>query len=269
MLRRTLLLLLLAGLCTQPIRAEEAKPARELSVFAAASLTEAFKEIGQQFEEKHPNTTVAYNFGASNQLRFQIEQGAKADVFASANTKEMDALTKSDAVSKESVQIFARNRLVVLYPKENPGKITALEDLAKPGLKLVIAHKAVPVGNYTLQMLDKMSADTKYGETFKEKVLKNVVSEEENVKSVVAKARLGQADAGIAYVSDVGSAAKDVGTLEIPDAFNPIATYPIAPLKKASQPELAKEFVDCVLSPVGQDIIQKHGFIPANDKKKE
>ena len=253
----------------QLVRCADEKPKVEFTVFAAASLTESFNEIGKQFEEKHPNATVVFNFGASNQLRFQIEQGAKADVFASANSKEMDALVKSGGVSNDTVRTFARNRLVVLYPKENPGKIAALEDLAKPNLKLIVAHKAVPVGNYTLEMLGKMSADSKYGDTFKEKVLKNVVSEEENVKSVVAKVRLGQADAGIAYVSDIGSAAKDMGTLDIPDAFNPVAVYPIAPLKKASHLELASEFLDLVLSDAGQKIIQKNGFMTANNKKKE
>jgi len=260
---------LLTVLLPATLRCEDIKPKAELTVFAAASLTESFNEIGKQFEEKHPNATVVFNFGASNQLRFQIEQGARADVFASANSKEMDALVKSGAVSNDTVRTFSRNRLVVLYPKENPGKIAALEDLAKPNLKLIVAHKAVPVGNYTLEMLGKMSADAKYGDTFKERVLKNVVSEEENVKSVVAKVRLGQADAGIAYVSDVGSAAKDVGTLDIKDPFNPIAIYTISPLKKAPQLELAREFVEHVLSNSGQEIIRKNGFMPANDKKKE
>jgi len=185
---RFVLGLLLAVSILAPVRiagAEEAK--KELFVYAAASLTEAFKEFGKQFEARHPNTTVTFNFGASNTLRFQIEQGAKADVFASANTKEMDALVKSGGAAKDASKTFARNRLVLLFPKENPAKLATFEDLAKPGIKLIIAAKAVPVGNYTLQMLDKMTADGKFGATFKDSVLKNVVSEEDNVKSVVAR----------------------------------------------------------------------------------
>lgn len=269
---RIILGLLLAVSILSPVRfvrSEDAKPKAQLVVFAAASLTESFKEFGKQFETRHPNATVTFNFGASNQLRFQIEQGAKADLFASANTKEMEALVRSGGANKDASKTFARNRLVLLFPKDNPVKLAAIEDLAKPGIKLIIADKAVPVGNYTLQMLDKMTADGKFGATFKDSVLKNVVSEEDNVKSVVAKVRLGQGDAGIAYVSDMISAAKEVGTLEIADAYNPIAVYPIVALSKAAQPDLAKDFIDELLSSAGQEIIRKNGFMPAEDKKKE
>lgn len=126
----------------------------------------------------------------------------------------------------------------------------------------------MPVGKYTLEMLEKLSADAAYGEKFKEAVLKNVVSEEENVKAVVTKVRLDQADVGIAYISDIGSAAGDVGSIEIPEAVNPTATYPVAGLSKAPQAALAKEFIELLLSSTGQNIIQKHGFLPAEEKKK-
>ena len=241
----------------------------ELTIFAAASLTESFKELGKGLEEKHPGLSVTFNFGASNTLRTQLEQGAKADVFVSANTKEMDTAVKSGLTTAEASRTFARNRLVVLIPKTNRVKLETLKDLAKPGIKLVIANKAVPVGKYALEMLEKLSGDPAYGDTFKETVMKNVVSEEESVKAVVAKVRLDQADAGIAYVSDIGAAAKEVISIDIPAPFNPIATYPAAVLTKAAQPALAKEFVDLLLSQTGQDTLQKYGFMPAEEKKKE
>ena len=262
---RILAALLIAMLCAIG-RAEEKK---ELTVFAAASLTESFKELGKSFEEKHPGVKVTFNFGASNMLRTQLEQGAKAEVFASANTKEMETAIKSALITADASRTFARNRLVVLIPKANRAKLEAVKDLAKPGIKLVIGNKAVPVGKYALEMLDKMSADPAFGDKFKETVLKNVVSEEESVKAVVSKVRLDEADAGIAYVSDIGAAAKDVNALEIAAKFNPIATYPVAPLAKSAEPALAKEFVELLLSPAGQETLQKFGFMAADEKKKD
>jgi molybdate transport system substrate-binding protein len=259
-------IVLLAGLFCASTRGADDAHKTDLSVFAAASLTESFKELGKQFEEKHPGVSVAFNFGATNALRTQLEHGASADVFASANTREMDLAIKAGLLAADAPRTFARNRLVLLIPKTNRAKIEALKDLARPGIKLVIAHKAVPVGKYTLEMLDKLSADKSYGETFKETVLKNVVSEEENVKSVVSKVRLDQADAGIAYASDVGAAAAEVVSLAIPETVNPTATYPVAALSKAPQAALAKEFIELLLSASGQEVIQKHGFLPAEQK---
>jgi molybdate transport system substrate-binding protein len=238
-------------------------PAQEtLTVFAAASLTESFTELGKQFEAAHPGTTVVFNFAGSQQLRAQLEQGAQADVFASANTKEMLAAIQSSLAMSGTQQTFAHNRLVVIFPKDNPGKIATLADLAKPGLKLVVADKAVPVGQYTLDMLAKMSKDPTYGADFTDKVQKNVVSRENDVKAVVSKIRLGEGDAGVVYSTDVTpAAAQDVTALKIPDPFNQLATYPIASLVKASQPELAKQFVDFVLSGAGQELLGRYGFI--------
>lgn len=236
--------------------------AQELIVFAAASLTESFKELGQQFEAAHPGAKVVFNFAGSQQLRAQLEQGAPADVFASANKKEMDAAIKASLVVSGTQQTFARNRLIVIYPKDSPGSVETLADLAKPGLKLVIADKAVPVGQYTLDMLAKMSKDPTYGADFAGKVQKNVVSLEQDVKAVVAKVQLGEADAGVVYSTDASAAGDAVTALQIPDQFNQLATYPIAALEKAPQPELAQQFMDLVLSDQGQQVMQKYGFLP-------
>jgi molybdate transport system substrate-binding protein len=240
---------------------------QELMVFAAASLTDAFKNIGTQFEEQNKGTKVTFSFGASNQLRLQIEQGAAADVFASANMKEMETLAKGGLVAADKSQVFARNRLVVLVPKQNPGKIESLKALAKPGIKLVIAHENVPVGKYALEMLAKASAIADYGADFKDKVAANVVSKEENVKAVVSKVQLGNADAGIAYVSDVTEKAlKEVSTVDVPDNVNLTATYPIAPLQKSKMAGVAASFVAFVLSENGQKALMDQRFLPGGAK---
>jgi len=239
-----------------------ARESRTLTVFAAASLTDAFKELGKKFEAAHPGVTINFNFGASNQLRAQLEQGASADVFASANKKEIDAALGSKLAESADVRLFAWNRLVVLYPKANPAHLGTLQDLAKPKLKLIVADKAVPVGKYTLEMLDKAAADPALGAEFKSAVLANIVSREENVKAVVAKVALGEADAGIAYVSDLsGKDGEKLGRITIADALNLMAEYPLTVLAKSAQKDLAGQFVDFVLSPEGKAVLRAQGFL--------
>ena len=230
-----------------------------LTVFAAASLTNAFDEIGQAFEANHPGVTVKFNFGGSQALRAQIEQGAQADAFASANTKEMDALVSGKFIDSETSKIFLTNQLVVIMPAKNPAGLAALADLAKPGLKLILAAREVPVGNYALQVLDKL--DLSLGAGFKDRVLKNVVSYENDVKQVVVKVQLGEADAGIVYSSDT-VAALDLMKIEIPAENNIIAKYPLAALSQAKNSDLAQAFIAYVLSENGQVVLQKWGFLP-------
>ena len=230
-----------------------------LTVFAASSLTDAFTEIGKAFEATNPGVTVALNFAGSQALRTQIEEGAPADVFASASEKEMDTLITGSFVVKDVPQIFLMNKLVVILPANNPAALAKLEDLAKPGIKLVLAAEAVPVGNYARQALDKMNSS--FGTGFKDKVLANVVSNEDNVKQVVAKVQLGEADAGIVYTSDA-IAAPDLKTIEIPADLNVIAKYPIAPLAKSTNAVLASQFTAYVISAEAQAILKKWGFAP-------
>ena len=240
----------------------EAVEAQTLTVLAAASLTESFTELGEVFESENAGITVAYSFAGSQALAQQLDQGAEADVFASANTKYMTAIIESGRVNEEDSQIFAHNRLVVIFPSENPGGISDLQDLANEGLKIVLADESVPVGNYTAAFLDKASADPTYGEAYKESVKNNVVSYEDNVKAVVTKVSLGEADAGIVYITDItAEAAKSVTSVDIPDELNTIATYPIAPLADSENPELAQTFVNFVLSAEGQAILGKYGFV--------
>jgi molybdate transport system substrate-binding protein len=234
---------------------------RTLTVYAAASLTDAFTEIGHAFETAHPGVTVAINFAGSQTLSTQITQGAVADVFASANHTEMDKLVTSNLVVKDTPKDFVTNKLLVILPKDNPGNVTTLQDLAHPGLKLVLGDTTVPVGKYARQILDNMAKDPTYGADFKTKVLANVVSNETDVKLVVAKVQLGEADAGIVYISD-SVAAPELKTIEIPANFNVIAKYPIAALTGALQPGLASDFIAYVLSANGQAILKKWGFTP-------
>lgn len=233
---------------------------RTLTVFAAASLTDAFTEIGKNYEDANPGVTVTFNFAGSQALRTQIEEGAPADVFASANTKEMDTLVSGSFVTDGTQKIFLVNKLVVILPANNPAALEKLEDLAKPGIKLVFAAEEVPVGKYARQALDQMNGQ--FGADFKDKVLANVVSNEDNVKQVVAKIQLGEADAGIVYTSDA-IAAPDLKIIEIPAELNVIAKYPIATLTISANADTATAFIEYVLSPDGQAILQKWGFAPA------
>jgi molybdate transport system substrate-binding protein len=232
---------------------------RTLTVFAAASLTDAFTEIGENFEAANPGVTVTFNFAGSQALRTQIEEGAPADVFASANAKEMDTLVTGNYVHSSAPQILLNNKLIVILPAENPAGIEKLEDLATPGIKLILAAEPVPVGTYARQSLDLMNGQ--FGTDFKDKVLANVVSNEDNVKQVVTKVQLGEADAGIVYTSDA-VAAPDLKTIEIPAKLNVIAKYPIAALTKSANGDLAKAFIDHILSPEGQADLQEWGFAP-------
>jgi len=235
--------------------------AHTLTVFAAASLTAAFQEIGKNFEASNLGVKIFFNFAGSQILRTQLEQGALADVFASADHKNMDLLVTENFVAGNSYKDFATNRLIVVLPPGNPAKLQALGDLARPNVKLVLADASVPAGNYARQVLSNMSKDPLYGTDFSVAVLKNVVSNETDVKQVVTKVELGEADAGIAYISDA-SADPNLTTISIPDKFNITANYPIAILSSATEPELAATFVAYVTSPAGQKILVKWGFNP-------
>lgn len=250
------LFLLTTGGCAAP---NNSSTPQTLNVFAAASLTDAFTELGVNFETANPGVRVTFNFAGSQALRTQIEEGAPVDVFASANTKEMDALIATGYIAQDAPQIFLTNRLVVILPVDNPAEISTLSDLATPEVKLVLAAEEVPVGKYARQSLEKMNAA--FGAEYMDSVLANIVSNEDNVKQVVAKVQLGEADAGIVYMSDV-NAGLDLKTIEIPTDLNVIAAYPISPLTESTNPELAATFIEYVLSAEGQAVLAKWGFGP-------
>lgn len=235
----------------------------KIHVFAAASLSEPFGVIGEAFEKNHPGTQVVFNFAGSQQLAQQIIQGAPADVFASANQFQMDAVIQAGEAKNGLAQQFTSNRLVVIYPVDHPLVTQGLELLAQEGIHLVMAAPEVPVGQYSLKFLEKANRENTFGTGFQEAVLKNVVSYEDNVKGVLSKVQLGEADAGIVYASDVtGENAKRTGVIEIPEALNIIAIYPIAVTKASKHPELAEDFVAYVLSPDGQAVLEQYNFAP-------
>ena len=233
-----------------------------LTVFAAASLTESFTEIKGIFEKANPGVTVQYNFGGSPTLVTQLTQGAPADVFASADQPNMDNAVKGGVIAG-TPQIFVKNKLVIIVPKENKAGITTPKDLAKPGVKFDTTQMSVPVGAYTQTALGNFSKLPDYGADFKANVNKNTVSQEDNVKAVVQKVQLGEADAGIVYTTDAQAAKDKLTIIAIPDAQNVIATYPIAVVKNAKQAALGQKFVAYLLSPDGQAILQKYGFAPS------
>ena len=234
-----------------------------LRVFAAASLSDAFTEIAHAFERRHRGVEVQLGFAASQQLVTQIEQGAEAGVFASADERWME-YARDHGLLADSPAVFARNRLVAIVPASNPARIRRLQDLAGHGVRFVTCSDAVPVGRYTRTVLGNLSKTPGFGSDFSARVLRNVVSEEENVRSIASKVQLGEADAGIVYRSDVTPAlARQVRVLEIPEPANVLASYPIAIVKNGGHPEEARAFVDLVRSAEGQGILARWGFLPA------
>ena len=245
-----------SAVLTTPVSGQ---PGANLTVFAAASLTDSFTEIGKAFDTKIGAKT-SFQFAGSQVLRTQLENGAKADVYASANNTQFDPLVKAGLIS--SGAIFTKNRLVIIVPKKGGGNVKTLADLGKPGVKLVIADKTVPAGQYARQVFDALGKSNRYGADYAARVLKNIVSEETNVRQVALKVQLGEADAGVVYTTDVTpSLAPSVIQIAIPARYNIIAKYPIGVLKGSSNQDAAKAFMNFVLSSEGQSILGKWGFL--------
>jgi molybdate transport system substrate-binding protein len=237
--------------------------APQLTIMAAASLTEAFTEIERVYESQH-DVDVIYSFAGSQQLAQQILSGAPADVFASANQKQMDLIIAEGSISPDTVRVFAHNQLVIIFPTRNPADIQDMADLARPGVSIVLASEEVPVGRYTRAYLDKAANDAALGEAFRTGVMGNIVSYENNVKSVLTKVMLDEADAGVVYLSDLtGPAIEQLGSIQLHEHLNVTAAYPIAPLKTSIHPDQAQEFIDFVLSEAGQTILMRNGLLPS------
>lgn len=216
----------------------------ELTVLAASSLTDVFETAGAAYEKKHPGTTVKFSFGGSQQLAAQVKQGSPADALVTADTKTMDGL-KADTGAPA---VIAKNRLVIATGKGNPKNVKGLKDLAKSDLKVVLAAPEVPVGRYSKQVLDE------------QKIAVEPVSQEPNVRAVLSKVELGEADAGIVYKTDVSAADGKAEGVDIPDAQNAIADYPAATLKASEHAAAAAEFVKWLSTPEAQKILQDAGF---------
>jgi molybdate transport system substrate-binding protein len=220
-----------------------ARPSAEITVYAAASLTDVFPKI---------DPGEKYQFGGSNTLAAQITQGAPADVFASANMTLPNQLFAGGICSKPVV--FTRNTLVVVVPRANPAKIRSIYNLTKPGVKLVVAGPGVPVGSYTLQILKNMNLSAP--------VLKNVVSRETDVREVLAKVALGEADAGFVYSTDAKTVSGKVTVIKVPAWAQPKVQYGICVVSRSGNRTDARAFINKVLSKAGQTRLRAYGFLP-------
>ncbi len=217
-----------------------------VTVLAASSLTTAFETLGADFEQAHPGVRVTFAFGASSTLATQITQGAPADVFAAASTTTMDAVTSAGAASTATP--FATNAMAVAVPAANPAKITALADLARPGVTLALCQPDAPCGATAAKVLANAHLTVR------------PVTEEADAKATLTKVVLGEVDAALVYVTDVRAAGATVRGIEIPAEVNASTTYPIASLTGSTNPALARAFVDYVLSPSGRDVLSANGF---------
>ncbi|HET7338168.1 MAG TPA: molybdate ABC transporter substrate-binding protein [Candidatus Dormibacteraeota bacterium] len=224
--------------------------AQTINVFAAASLTDSFKTLGDAFHRQHSNVAVQFIFAGTPTLVTQIEQGAQADVFASADTTNMDKL-RTDGFTSGAPHVFAHNKLEIVVAAGNPKHIAGLDDLARPGVIYISAGPTVPAGKYSLQALHKAG------------VAVTPKSLETDVKSVISKIELGEADAGIVYATDVKAAAGKVDGVEIPDADNVVATYPLTVVKDSKNAGVAGDFVAYVVSAAGQSTLESFGFLHA------
>lgn len=225
-----------------------------LGVYAASSLTEAFRELETTFEAAHPGADVALTFAGSQVLRIQIEQGAPADVFASANPEHLLALVDGDLVREGHT--FASNQLVVIVPSDDPAGIDSFDDLPR-ARRLVLGTPDVPVGRYARQVL--AAADSLVGPGFQAAVLQSLVSEESNVRLARAKVELGEADAAIVYLTDAAGSER-VRTVPIPEELNVRAEYLIGAVERGLPSPLAAAWIDLVRSAEGRAVLERHGF---------
>jgi len=252
---------------------------RTLTVFAASSLTEAFTDVAAAFEEAHPRTSVRLNFSGSQRLRMQLEHGAGADIFASADQRHMDLARDSGLVSGEARK-FASNTLVIVVPNtdmrhargrrsssadtafsEGSQLVGSPADLARMGVKLVMAQPQVPAGSYAREIIQRMAQIPGFGPAYAQQVLENVVSQEPNVRGVLHKVVLGEVDAGIVYASDA-QGATNITVIPIPAEANVVATYEVAMLRDSENRDVAEAFISFVLSAAGQAVLRGHGLGP-------
>jgi molybdate transport system substrate-binding protein len=256
-------LAVLAASASAPAAPEAPTPAgaggrRELVVFAAASLREVFEALAAGFERAHPGTRVRLNLAGSQELRTQIEQGARADLFASADPKQMARLQTQGLVEKGFT--FARNEAVIVVPRDNPAGIHQVTDLPKTR-RLVVGAPEVPIGGYTVRIFEGVAR--KHGPDLRARIEAAIVSRELNVRQVLAKVSLGEADAGVVYRSDAQAARDRVQVVAIPPDLNVVAEYPIAVLAASREPQLARAWLELVRTPEAQRRLVAAGFLPA------
>lgn len=242
-------------------------PREQLVIMAASSLTDVLPEIGRQFNELHPNIDLSFNFDGSQRLRTQLILGASADVFISADWKQTKDLEEARLTLTKG-KSFAHNKLSIITHENFRVKpdtpIRKLKDLAAPGIKLVLANNNVPAGRYTRQLLEDAENSESFGTGFKDKVMHNLISNESNVRSIVQKVSLGEADAGVVYHTDVKPNVENLKLIAIPTDINITTSYPVVILKDSTQYSLAQEFVAFLYSDHTQNTLLKYGFDPTN-----
>ncbi len=234
--------------------------AGELRIFAASSLTETFVELGDRFQNQYPDERIIFNFAGSQFLCTQIKQGAEADIFASANPGVMEALTRQQIT--KTPHLFAHNQLKLIVSDYARNLISNIHDAARPKRLLAIGGTHVPIGLYTRQLMENLSVNPGYGAGFVEDFFTNVVSEEINVKAIVAKVALGEVDAGIVYATDISPGLKaKLLEISLPPASSPTANYLIAELNGAENQKLATLFLNFLSGQQAREILQQHGFL--------
>lgn len=235
----------------------------ELTIFVAASLTGVMGDLKPIFEKSHPGVTVTSNLDSSSTLETQIKEGAKADLFLPASTKNLDNLLKEKMIDNASITLYATNKLAIIVPKDNPANIKTLADLAKEGVKIVSETAEVPIRKYTDQMLNKTLNDTGYGQAFTDGYKKNIISEETNVAGATTKVSLGEADVAITYYSDVTKdLAEKVTIIDIPDKFNVVASYKAGIITDAGNADSAQDFIKLLTSDEGKAVLKEYKFSP-------
>lgn len=250
---------MLIALCCCLASSAQERGRRTLTVFAATSLTDVFEALRDEFLASHPETEILLNFSSSSTLAAQLIQGAPADVFASANERQMEQVVEAGFIDHAELRIFAHNQLVLITPSDNPVDLNSVRDLAGEGILLVLAAEGTPIRAYTDAMF--ASHADEYGADYVERVYRNLVSEESNVRQVAARVALGEADAGIVYQSDViGDVSSQLRAIEIEPAHNQLASYPIAVLSDSANDVLAGSFIDFVLSDESRSILADFGF---------
>ena len=233
----------------------------ELTIYGAASLKGALEAAKAAYETANPGTTVTLSTGSSAALETQIEQGAPADVFLSADTTNPKKLVDADLADGAAIT-FAANELTVIVPTANPAGITSPKDLARAGVKVIAAGEEVPITKYAKQLVDNLAEEAGFPADFAAKYTASIASKEEDVKSVVAKIEIGEGDAGIVYVTDA-KASTEVTTVDVPPSANVPATYAGVVVKASKNAAAAKAFLDWFAGPDGQAILSSSGFLPA------
>ncbi len=230
---------------------------QRLTIFAASSLTDVFQEVAEAFEDAHPDVEVRLNLAASSTLRAQLQRGARADLFASADLLQMEAAQRAGAIDGEPV-VFTTNRLAIIVPV-GPGVVASLSDLAGDGVTLALAAPHTPIGAYTETAFQRLAADAAFGPAFVARVRANAVTEALNARQAVATVELGEIDAALAYLTDA-AAGTGLRAIPLPDEFNVLAVYPIGVVSGGKSPGLARQFVELLRSEEGVAILQLHEF---------